>query len=320
MAEGNRNYKDRLFCFLFGNEQHKDWTLDLYNAVNNAHFNDPEQITFTTIKEVLYLGMHNDVSFLINGEMNMFEQQSTYNPNMPFRLMQYNTLLYDQDIARRNKNIYGSSLVSLPFPRMNVFYNGQDDREDDEVLELRDAFPTDKQEEPAVAVKVRVININKGRSPSLMAACKPLYEYAWIIDEIRHLKHTLGLNAAIDHAIDNMPNDFVIKHSLEINRSEVKGMLILEYNEEKQMELFKEEGREEGLEEGLEIGRVEGLEEGLEKGRVEGCDIVRVSVIRKLVNTKGYSTENAMDFLDIPKEERPRYLEILNHPDATYAS
>ena len=64
MAE-ERNYKDRLFCFIFGSEAHKDWTLSLYNAVNGTSYSDPDLITIATLEIVLYMGMHNDVAFLM---------------------------------------------------------------------------------------------------------------------------------------------------------------------------------------------------------------------------------------------------------------
>ena len=54
----------------------------------------------------------------------------------------------------------------------------------------------------------------------------------------------------MDKAIDEMPNDYVIKPFLEAHRAEVKGMLLTEYKEAEQMELFKEDGRREGRAEG----------------------------------------------------------------------
>ena len=89
LAADNKQYKDRLFNFLFGSEENKAWTLSLYNAVNGSSYTNPDAIQITTIKEVMYLGMHNDVSFLIAEDMALYEQQSTYNPNMPLRMLQY---------------------------------------------------------------------------------------------------------------------------------------------------------------------------------------------------------------------------------------
>lgn len=56
-----------------------------------------------------------------------------------------------------------------------------------------------------------------------------------------------GMSSAIDKAISAMPDNYVIKPFLEAHRAEVKGMLLTEYNEAEQMELFKEDGRREGI-------------------------------------------------------------------------
>ena len=89
MAEDHPQYKDRLFNFIFGSEENKAWTLSLYNAINGSDYTAPNAIEIATIKEIMYLGMHNDVSFLISEEMDLMEQQSSFNLNMPLRLMQY---------------------------------------------------------------------------------------------------------------------------------------------------------------------------------------------------------------------------------------
>ena len=123
MAVDNTQYKDRLFNFLFGSEENKLWTLSLYNAVNGSSYTDPDAIQISTIKEVMYLGMHNDVSFLIAEEMALYEQQSTYNPNMPLRLLQYAGNLYEKYVKENKLNKYGSELLMLPVPKLVVFYN-----------------------------------------------------------------------------------------------------------------------------------------------------------------------------------------------------
>ena len=68
--------------------------------------------------------------------------------------------------------------------------------------------------------------------------------------QVRLLEDAIGLEAAIDQTIDDMPDDYLIKLFLEAHRAEVKSMLLTEYNEAKQMELFREEGRQEGRQEG----------------------------------------------------------------------
>ena len=246
MPSGNTQYKDRLFSFIFGSEEHKEWTLSLYNAVNGSAYQDPSDIVITTIRQVLYLGMHNDVSFMISGEMNMYEQQSTLNPNMPLRMMQYAGNLYEKDLTLREKNKYSKRLIELAVPKLVVFYNGLDEEPDETILYLSDAFPKERREEADIQVRVRMLNINSGRNAAMMATCKPLEEYAWIVEEIRKREDVMGLELAIDSSIDEMPEDFEIKSYLEAHKAEVKAMLLTEYNEAKTMELFREEGRTEG--------------------------------------------------------------------------
>ena len=36
MAVVNQEYKDRLFTFIFGGEENREWTLSLYNAINGS--------------------------------------------------------------------------------------------------------------------------------------------------------------------------------------------------------------------------------------------------------------------------------------------
>ena len=254
MAEEMRAYKDRLFCFIFGSEAHKDWTLSLYNAVNGTAYTNPDDIIITTLTQVVYMGMHNDVAFLIADEVNMYEQQSTFNPNMPLRLMQYTGNVYEKLIMLWQKNKFGKKLIQLPVPKLVVFYNGTTEEPDETVLNLSDAFPEDKRNVADISVRVRMININTGRSPKVVEACKPLDEYTWLVGRIREREKVMPLEAAVDAALDEMPDDFLIRPYLEANRVEVKKMLLTEYNETRTMEMFKNEGREEGRQEGRQEG------------------------------------------------------------------
>ncbi|WP_035767613.1 hypothetical protein [Butyrivibrio sp. NC2002] len=71
----NPKYKDRLFYRLFGSKEHPEWTLSLYNAINNSSYTDVNTIEFNTLEDALYLGMKNDVSFIIQEFLCVFEHQ-----------------------------------------------------------------------------------------------------------------------------------------------------------------------------------------------------------------------------------------------------
>ena len=87
MIEGQpqQKYRDRLFIAIFGKdtERSKRWRLDLYNALNGTSYTDPNALKLNTIENVIFVTMYNDVSFLVDSQMTLYEQQSRPNANMP---------------------------------------------------------------------------------------------------------------------------------------------------------------------------------------------------------------------------------------------
>ena len=238
----NREYKDRLFSFIFGREENKAWTLSLYNAMNGTAYDDENAIEIMTMSDTVYMGMKNDVSFLVSDMLSLYEQQSTYNPNMPVRQLMYLGRQYDRYIEDTKQNIYGSRQMHLPVPKLVTLYNGEKDI-DDKVLRLSDSFSANA-EQSDVQVSVTLININRGRNRELLESCKPLEEYSWFVEKVRENKKELIIETAVDKAIDEMPESFQIKRFIMGNRAEVKNMCLTEYNEAETMQLFKEEERD----------------------------------------------------------------------------
>ena len=70
--KANREYRDRLFKFIFGNPDNKAWTLSLYNAVNGTNYENADDITFNTINSAVYMSMKNDVSFLLDDAISLY--------------------------------------------------------------------------------------------------------------------------------------------------------------------------------------------------------------------------------------------------------
>ena len=203
-----KKYKDRVFRFIFGNPARKEWALSLYNAVNGTNYTDPEEITFNTIGDAVYMRMKNDVSFIIAFEMNLWEHQSSFNPNMPMRFFIYAGRLYEKYIATSDYYQYNSSLQPAPRPKCVCFYNGKQEQPEERILKLSDAF----EGEGDIEVQVSMRNINYGKNLRMMEACKPLSEYAWLVAAIRQNQdEKMDLDAAVDAALDAMPEDFVIR-------------------------------------------------------------------------------------------------------------
>ena len=134
----NREYKDSVFRMLYNKPE---TVLPLYNALNGTDYKDPNLLTVTTMENALYLGMRNDVSFLLDSRMTLYEHQSTWNPNLPLRNLLYIARLMEKYVNIHRTSLYSSTLIRLPAPRFVVFYNGLKNTEDDILLKLSDAWP-----------------------------------------------------------------------------------------------------------------------------------------------------------------------------------
>lgn len=215
----------------------------MYNAMNGSDYDDPNEIQYYTIEDAVYLGMKNDVSFIIVDELNLWEHQSTYNPNMPMSFFLYAAKLYEKYISGSDYYPYSSVLQFAPCPKCVCFYNGTREQPERQILRLSDAF----NGESDIEVIVTMLNINYGKNRALLEACAPLNEYAWLVDAIRrHQRALKNLEMAIDAAIDETPDDFsikrfLIKRFLMMNKAEVKGMFLTEYDQEKVLEQQRRE-------------------------------------------------------------------------------
>lgn len=276
----NRQHKDRVFKFIFG--QNKFWALSLYNAINNSDYTDPEAIEFNTIDEILYIGMHNDLSFLIFSFLCVWEHQSTFNPNLPIRFLFHFAQLYEKHMKAHNYYRYGKNLIKLPTPKCVCFYNGTDEQPEEKFLRLSDAFETKGD----IEVEVRMLNINYGRNKAIMEACEPLRKYSWLVDAIR--AGCPDIEAAVDTALDTMPDDFVIKKFLILHRAEVKGMFLTEYNEE---EILKQE-RQEGIQDEKKRVAADMLKKNLPLQLIKEISKLSEDVIRSIALNHGLAVMN----------------------------
>ena len=301
----NPKYKDRVFKFIFGNPANKEWTLSLYNSVNGSNHSNPDDIRFNTIDDAVYMEMKNDVSFIILDEMNLWEHQSSFNPNMPMRFLSYGSRLYDNYIATSEYSRFSSRLQSLPKPNCICFYNGTAEQPERQVLKLSDAFGGEgdievrvtmlninygknQELEGDIEVRVTMLNINYGKNKDLMDTCRPLGEYAWLVDRVRHHQHVLhNFEAAVDAAIDEMPEDFVIRAFLLANRAGVKAMFLTEYDKEREFELLRREERRETESTVREEVAKDMLREKLPLETIKRVSKLSEAAIRKLAKSIG---------------------------------
>ena len=249
----NRMYKSRIFAMLFSD---RNELLKLYNAINGTSYDDPDLLQVNTLENAVYMSMQNDVSFIIDMRLNLYEHQSTYSPNLPVRYLLYVADVYSDYTT--DMNLYGTKAVKLPTPRFVIFYNGQAEQPDRKELKLSELFSI-PDADPSLELKAVMLNINKGHNRKLMETCRTLQDYAEYTFRVREYAAEMPLDLAVEQAITECISEGILADFLRKNRAEAKKVSIYEYDEERHMR----QTREEGMEEGYANGFSQGIEQGI---------------------------------------------------------
>ena len=247
----NRMYKSRIFAMLFSD---RNELLKLYNAINGTSYDDPDLLQVNTLENAIYMSMQNDVSFIIEMRLNLYEHQSTYSPNLPVRYLLYVADVYSD--YTKDMNLYGTKAVKLPTPRFVIFYNGQAEQPDRKELKLSELFSI-PDTDPSLELKAVMLNINKGHNRKLMDTCQTLQDYAEYTFRVREYAAEMPLDEAVEQAITECISEGILADFLRKNRAEAKKVSIYEYDEERHMRQTREEGMEEGYANGLSQGIIQ---------------------------------------------------------------
>ena len=269
----NRTYKDTLFRMIFREKRN---LLQLYNALNGTNYIEEADLEIVTLENAIYMNMKNDVAFLLADRLNLYEHQSTYNPNMPLRNLFYICREYEKLVGQ--ENLYRRKKLQIPNPRFVVFYNGIDWQEEYQILKLSDLY-LHQEKQPQLELTVRMLNINKGYNKAVTEQCKLLSEYMQYVDKVRTHSKTMPLQKAVEQAVAESIQQGILSDFLNKFRQEAIQMSIFEYNEEETLRLIRQDERQQGVEESI-------------------CN---------LMETMKLSLNQAMDALKIPAEDRSMY-------------
>ncbi len=250
--------------------------LNLYNAVNGTAYDDPNELEINTLENAVYMSMHNDVSFLIDMKISLYEHQSTYSPNLPLRFLFYISNLYSE--ITKNANLYGEKIVKIPTPKFIIFYNGERKRPEKEILKLSAAYQTEDSE-PSLELEAILLNINPGYNENLKSLCKSLKDYAEYTSRVRKYAKEMPIEEAVEKAITECISEGILSEFLFKHKAEAKKMSIYEYDEEKHIRMEREDAKAEGFAEGVE----KGVSQGITQGRNE---LLKELIEKKLAKNK----------------------------------
>ena len=266
----NRKHKDSLFVDYFSKD--RDWKehfLSLYNALHGTNLQvETTSLERVNLEQVLYKSYYNDIAVLVDGQfILMIEHQSTINPNMPLRLLEYVARIYGNIVDSKAK--FSRHLVPLAKPEFIVFYTGDQELPPESYLYLSDAFPNQTQNaDLTLELKVKLCTI-KSESPSpVVHSCHDLEQYVQFLELVEEAKaagHENPLRWAIQEAVRRN----ILRDYLERKGGEVLSILMTEYDYATDMAVLKEESYEDGREEGISIGLERGLERGAYQTKLE---------------------------------------------------
>ena len=261
----NRKFKDTIFRMLFSE---KEALLSLYNAVNGSNYTDADALEIVTLENAIYMGMKNDLAFIIDTDLFLYEHQSTYNPNMPLRDLFYISSEYQKLVDK--KSLYSSVLQKIPAPQFIVFYNGTEKEKDSWVNHLSEAFEN-LSGAPKLELEVLTININEGHNSELMEQCQTLREYAQYVACVRRYAKEFELNEAVKLAVDECIRNDILSEFLRANKSEVISMSIFEYDKEEEERKLRKTEYEAGVAAGFSDGFNNGFNSGIDTAKKDAA-------------------------------------------------
>lgn len=272
--KANRNYKDTVFRMIFSDRKN---LLSLYNAVNGTSYKNPEELEIVTLENAIYMGMKNDLAFIIATNLFLYEHQSTYNPNMPLRDLFYISSEYQKLVD--HKSLYSSVLQKIPAPNFIVFYNETEKKEDRWENALSDAYET-PDKEPRLELKVLTLNMNEGHNKELMEQCQTLREYAKYVALVRKYKKEMKLDAAVKCAVDECIQSGILAEFLKKNRAEVIAVSIFEYDKEEEEKKLRKAEYEAGYDDGKKLGITEGE---IRKAKETAIELTKVGMAKSQI-------------------------------------
>ena len=278
----NKKYKDTVFRMLFSDRKN---LLSLYNAINETGYEDPEELEIVTLENAIYMGMKNDLAFIIDTNLFLYEHQSTYNANMPLRDLFYIAGEYQKLVD--HKSLYSSALQKIPAPNFIVFYNGTEKKKERWENLLSEAYEN-QTGEPNLELRVVTLNINEGHNRELMEQCQILREYAHYVAKVRNYTKEMELDAAVERAVNECIHEGILVEFLRMNRAEVITMSIFEYDKEEEEKKLRKAEFEAGVAEGIEKGELKAKKEAAIEMAKTGMSEVQIASILKIEKTVIY--------------------------------
>ena len=286
----NRKAKDSIFRDLFGR---KEYLICLYRELH------PEDDTITeadleniTINTVIANGPSNDLGFTARNKLMILgESQSTWSPNVIFRLWEYGGESMMNYATKNGLAIYGSAAIDIPDFEAFIVYVGDRkklshvsvDEDGNEYISLNETFFGGRKGRPELRARVIYVDNVKG-------ILKEYYDFCKIFDKHNKVLHEgkETLKEAITGIFDGCEAAGALVEYLRIRRMEVERILSGLLTQEMVTEMTKRSDRIEGA-----------------IAALRAINMPESQIRDQLVKQYGISEKYAQNFLDLdPDRDR----------------
>ena len=270
----NREFKNSVFIDMFAQDEYR---LQLFQTLHPEMTDvTADDIELITLKQVITNHQYNDLAFLVGNFLMVFvEAQSDWSINILIRILLYLADTIQEYLHERRMDIHDKKKLELPTPEFYIIYTGKDKVA--EKISLRRDFFCNEKCPLDLEAKVFTAETNDIIGQYIIF-CRVLD------DQRRKLGST---RAAAVEAIRICQDQGVLKEYLKEREKEVIDIMIMLFDQTYATEQYgiaqKEEGRKEGLEEEILIG------------------------IRRAMKKQNMTLDDALDYMDIPRDQQYRY-------------
>ncbi len=297
VTKENRKYKDSVFCDLYYSDETAEKNLlELYNGLFGTDLQDASLIRKVRLEDVLFRNMKNDVAFSV-GERRIIlsEHQSTITPNMPVRMLMYIAREYEKLIPVKAR--YSELQYRLMAPSFLVFYNGEEDQPEEQVLRLSDTFAEQSGQNGRLELEVRVVNINTDKKHKLLEKCGTLRQYSEFVEKTRQFG---GDKNKLEKAVKECIQEDILAGYLRRKSEEVINMLMAEYDYETDLAVHCEEAEARGEARGEAHGETKGKVEVYYTEMHLSVDAIAEKLSMTKENVREILTERGLLKAEIP--------------------
>lgn len=235
-----RNVQDSFFLSIM---RQKKYLLNVIRSLLPDQKIEAKDVKIDLIEYAIAGGIYNDISVSVKDQYIVFmEAQSTWNNNMPLRLLMYIAEYYQKYVKEHDLDIYSGKAVEIPMPRFYVVYTGAEKPKRNKIT-FQDIYP----ECTSLNLEAEILSLRN--TEGVLAEYIALsLNYKSRYNDLRNKQVSVeeARKTAVVETIEKFSKGFTISPYIKKNKKEVIDMLDIMYDQEYVFKTALRNARREG--------------------------------------------------------------------------